>query len=756
MGRIVDSVEDPLNPPRAARPVYSPWLEDPLALLRRTVGREEVLERIRSGVGRLRAGDRPLPLYLFGPRGIGKSHMITIGADEARRALEGTAIRVRVVGEDIPAPADAPALWETLAADDELPAWARWDGAARPVRPVRMVVFVEGWDRLLDSLKATGRKALRALLAEHPAVFIVASGARLTGALTERDEAFFGAFESIPLPALSTEQAGDLVDRVVGPDACLESRWAARREALLTLSGGNPRALLALSEAVASAPGEEVAHRLLEVLDNFTPHYQIRFRDCADQEQRLIDLLSRAPRLLGPTDIAALCGGSSQTWSAVAGRLEDHGILTVTRQDRRAWYSLTEPLFRHWLEYRSAPSGRSRIGWLGRLLERVLGPDELVAVWSQSDDASVQAAAHGAILRRSDARATAWGQAMGGLRLALGADAQVVASPELERALGALLGLRPDGPQAWSLVLVLLGSGHASLAWRVAPALQSVGLHALAALVKASGRPGEPRTILRSLGSHGAEELVAAQAWSEECAGESARALPILLDLAIGWKEKGGRPWVLSPNESLALASIPGLRYRLLRHGRHPSHDPAIALPLLQRVALSPRDPDLGLILWLGMARRARDVAARILSVLAMSDRPTVPWCPWPGRALSLDTESLARVVAAAPGVAPLSWLGALGQASDPAFRLVVDSLGRRPRASLPERVPPGLDLALARLLFERSDRFGQVEVALGQDWQATLLRTRLLVAQIGEAARGPLHPELERVRLALHDQTPA
>ena len=60
----------------------------------------------------------------------------------------------------------------------------------------------------------------------------------------------------------------------------------------LTLAGGNPRALIALANALSAAPKEEIATRLVQVLDEFTAHFQLRFQDLSANEQQLVELLN--------------------------------------------------------------------------------------------------------------------------------------------------------------------------------------------------------------------------------------------------------------------------------------------------------------------------------------------------------------------------------------------------------------------------------------------------------------------------------
>lgn len=726
--------------------LYSPWTDPPELLRERHVGREESLGALRGALAQRVAGARPLPVYLYGPRGVGKSHLITLARREAETLLP-PAIQVRSVPEDVPGPRNADEFWARLVGDP-VPAWERWQTlVAVPDSVPPLLVFVEALDRRLEELGSEGRRRLRALLRDHPQVGLIGAGARLSDVFVRNDEAFYGSFAVYPLGPLSDDEATDLIEHQVasrpGGDAVVAgSRWEARRSAIITLSGGNPRALVALSDAVAAAPGQEVAERLLHVLDAFTPHYQLRIRDLTTNEQHLIDLLASAPRALGPTDCAAALGGIAATWSTAAGRMEEQGVLRIDRQGRRSFYNITEALFRHWLEYRMSPPERTRIAWLGQLLERVLGPDEMVEAWQLGASDAVRAAALAAVRRHPQAMGLAWKRKLMAIRAADSRE-------DVVRHVNQAVRLEPSATQLWTLAMEL-PSTTGSPAGLLAPALQRAGCPNLSKLLNGLNPRKQVaiRDVLRNLLRPGNTELRDAGARSTGLALATSVALPSLFDLAIRKMDRRGQPWRLKAPERARLARIPGLRVRFYRHGRNPNHRRLIDGPGLLAARLSATDPDLPEMLWASMANRDHALSGLVINLLAANEAPRLPWCPWPGRLLHLNTEPVVDILTRWHDRERLLWLGAVATISDTTWRALIDSIKAQP-VTAPSRTR-SYELSLARVLTTDSERFLQVAGALGADWNPLLDRVRLLVSQLDEGERGPLHPELARIRSAV------
>lgn len=354
--------------------LYTPWIETGDALRARHIDREEELAVLVEGVQRLIQGTPALPLYFFGPHGTGKSHLLALILQELRPTLMAAGVAVHLLSEDIPPCTSAHELWRRMASDPTHAPWLDWGLPLPVVQITRALVVIEGFDRHLRALQTSDCRAFRALLREHPEIWLVTTGTHLPDAMTGKDAAFFGTFDTRSLQPLRDTSAGDLLDRQVSDDVRTQMRWPARKATVLTLTGGNPRVLLALAKACSATPQAEIAHSLLKVLDDVTPYVQLRFQDLSTHEQQLVELLSLAPRCLGPTEIASRLGGVPSTWSTIARRLQDQEILSVQQEGRNAWYRISEPLFRYWLEYRGAPWHQTRVAWVGRLLEQACGP----------------------------------------------------------------------------------------------------------------------------------------------------------------------------------------------------------------------------------------------------------------------------------------------------------------------------------------------------------------------------------------------
>ena len=710
------------------------------------MGREESLSALRGAITQRAEGARPLPLYLYGPRGVGKSHLITLARREAEARLP-PAIQVRTVPEDVPGPRSGDEFWTRLVGDP-VPAWERWQRLAAIPDPIPpLLVFVEALDRRLEELGSEGRMRLRALLRNHPQVGLIGAGARLSDVFVRNDEAFYGSFAVYPLGPLSDDDATDLIEHQVGSspggdEVVAGSRWEARRSAIVTLSGGNPRALVALSDAVAAAPGQEVAERLLHVLDAFTPHYQLRIRDLTKNEQHLVDLLASAPRALGPTDCALTLGGIAATWSSAASRLEEQGVLRVDRQGRRSFYSINEALFRHWLEYRMSHPDQTRIAWLSQLLERVLGPDEMADAWQLGASDAVRTAVLEAMRHDPQAWGLAWKRTLETIR---NADTPEDVTHHVKQA----IRLEPTARQLWTLAMELPGTAG-SPAGLLAPRLRGAGCPNLSKLLNGLN-PRQPvaiRDVLRNLLRPGNSELRNVGAESEGLALATSFALPSLFELAIRKMDRRGQPWRLKAPQRARLARIPGLRVRFYRHGRNPNHRRLIDARDLLGAGLNTADPDLPEMLWASMVSRDHALSECVVTLIVAGDAPRLPWCPWPGRLLQLDTETLGDILTRWHNRERLLWLGAVAHISDDIWRALVESIGSHPVIAPPRA--RSYELSLSRVLATDRERFLQLAEVLGTGWNLLLDRVRLLVSQLDEAERGPLHPELAKIRLAI------
>ena len=417
---------------------FTPWQEDPKALAARTVGPDAPQRWLLAACEEFLAGKRPTWCLVVGPRGSGKSHLLQLV-----RARISQDDAVTWIGEDTATLADADALWARIwRAEDP------WGWVPAAVEAPRRILFVEGLDRLLGGLRPEGRWTFRHHLQESGAFLV---GTAISAALAGQEgEAFFGQLDTWILEPLGVDDARALFVRVSGEeDRAPSPASLTRREALVGMAGGSPRAVVTLAEAVRGTEAGTLgaAEGLLRAVQRLVTHYQQRFHDLPPLGQQILETLARAPRELTAGEVQRFTGATTPAISASARLLEAAGALrrSADPDDARvSRYALAEPLFRYWLEYRSTPSwSATRAAWLGRLLGEVLTREELTDVWWQAPEGEIR-----------DAVATQ-GDASPLIQRALIVFFRASGPEEQDEALHRALSLRCKGRKAQLWVFVL-------------------------------------------------------------------------------------------------------------------------------------------------------------------------------------------------------------------------------------------------------------------------------------------------------------
>lgn len=337
--------------------LFDPWREAPSALLQRTIGRDELLRRARSSIDDLVSGGRPLPLYLFGPSGVGKSHLAALLAAE----LRARGLPVRFVSADIAALRSADDLLRAPPSDA-----SSWMGRARELdaEVLRAVWVVEGLDERLTELgpSPTERQRLRHVWS-HEALWVLGTGRSLPAVLTAHSEPFYGFFDPEPIEALKSDEAGALFARVAESDAI-----PAARSLAITLAAGVPRLLLAF--AVCCRTGDRSASEMLaEVVARFAPRSRQLFRSLPTMGQHIALQLARSPRAMTPGELARALDTSPQSLATIARRLSEDGVLARAEEGRSTLYALADPILRCWLEAGSTRWEETRIGMVCERLD---------------------------------------------------------------------------------------------------------------------------------------------------------------------------------------------------------------------------------------------------------------------------------------------------------------------------------------------------------------------------------------------------
>jgi len=627
------------------------------------------------------------------------------------------------------------------------------------------VIFVEGIDKHLARMDASEQRSLRGWIANRPEILVLATGVTVPPAFG-RDGAFYGTFDPHPLQPMTPSEAVHLLERLVPTDLRGTSHWDRRKKALMALSGGSPRTLVALARSCASHPEALASEHLLAVVRSFTAHYQMRFADLSSQEQVVVERLALAPRERSPTELGQALERTASHASQVARRLENAGVLHSRSEGRSTWYRLAEPLFRHWYEYRTAPWDQARASLVGRLLEAVLSPEELVAAWWGNPDSQVRQAAAEAIGRDWERSTAAWQRVLDNLHPRPGPGdlqrriAQVRRARELSSnpSWAGILARQVHWWQQWEL------------AAEVRPILEDTSLDAVlvawdfhddivaGAWPRDALRRAIPRLVRvanQRSGKHRGQWLIALEA-----------VLGTLQRI-----EQRGHPWRLSDRERPQLAQIPAFRSAFLLRGKRPGDDPLITPADLLSEGLARPLPD-GAELLVASARRRHAVLFEIV-LDALGPKGLNPWsippAPEPSRPCPSGQDKLAALLVhsldspygpSSPAVV-LTWSASFGHISEEVWEELLATITRT-RGDVDEQVNrflPAVETGLVALGTIHPGRLAQLisHLSAPGDLHRAAWRAKALAEQLMQRTKARLHPELERVvaELGLGGESP-
>ncbi len=383
----------------ALRHPFSAWLALPEQLLRTLVGRRQVLEDLLCAISAVEADGSPNHTVLIGPWGIGKTHLL--------------ALLYHLVARRLASPTDLPVLsdrWVTVCFGEE--EFAGLDTLANfllaliakiavnrpgeelltlpeglPQKDDRSVceicldrlqrlVTERGWRFLLliDNLQQLLRQwshddhgRLRAFLGAEPGVMIIGSAPSVFREILAQDAPFHQFFEIRPLRGLDTEQVLELLRcwfREENRDAEFASRETEFRRkvsAILVLTGGNPRLVLFLFEAITRQRFFEIDEALGRLTEDLREYFMRRFVELPLQPRKILDTLAKLPGPATPTEIARAARlRRAQVITQLKRLAENRLVVRVKlRSGRHTHYEISERLFRIWLQTATV-DGRKR------------------------------------------------------------------------------------------------------------------------------------------------------------------------------------------------------------------------------------------------------------------------------------------------------------------------------------------------------------------------------------------------------------
>ena len=387
--------------PRSNIGLYRSGVTSPERLRHTSVAREHLLdnaiESLRGSVGRKSKNH----LLFIGPRGIGKTHLLSciedavqaddaLGArvvvvrfpEESNRTLSFADFLIGMCGILKEALEDEPPWTELFAkvqteeddakvADTLVPAIREQNRRHGRTLLVMLENLGEVLTRQIRDKNDVA--ALRKFLMADNGCLLVATAPLHFDGITDVRQPFYDFFDVQILENLSFEETVEVIRLNLEWEECREvldtlKDMRPRLQALYRMTGGNPRLTMMLYELIAHESITSVQEQFHLLLDRISPFYQGRLNDLPPGQRALLECLaSMRDQEKTPAAIAARMRMSQQETSSLLKRLSDAHYLRATghpRDRRSRLYTIREGFFDIWLAMNHSRGARKRMPFL--------------------------------------------------------------------------------------------------------------------------------------------------------------------------------------------------------------------------------------------------------------------------------------------------------------------------------------------------------------------------------------------------------
>ncbi len=365
-----------------------------------TVGREEILDDLINTLKQNRRKMSNQHSIFIGPRGIGKTHLLTILEDTVRMDASlrkrYTVIRFPEENNRILSFADfLLGVIELLAEDSQVNNWRDlYEELSEELVDNKIIDNII--PRLKRYNKETGKKLLilienlnilfsqqikkqseihrfRTFLMDSPIAVLVGTAASFFAGITDVGNPLYDFFDVQVLEEMSEDLTIELVKKNL--------EWEDRKDliedfdtlepkirSLHVMTGGNPRLSMMLYELIAHDNILAVKEQVQRLLDQVSPLYQERIKDLPPQERSLLETIAMIrDEARTPANIARKMRKSPQQISSLLKRMTKAGYLSMldNPDDKRSKiYRIKEGFFDLWLFMSESRANRKRFGYL--------------------------------------------------------------------------------------------------------------------------------------------------------------------------------------------------------------------------------------------------------------------------------------------------------------------------------------------------------------------------------------------------------
>ena len=381
--------------------LYRSGVTSPGRLHRTSVGRERILdnaiESLRGSVGRKSKHH----MLFIGPRGIGKTHLLSCIEDtvQSDEALSASVVVVRFPEESSQTRSFADFLIGVCQILKDVlegePLWTDLFARVQTEEDNTRVV-----DTLVPAIRQRNRRCNRTLLimlenlgeiltrqirnkndiaslrkflmADNGCLLLATAPLHFDG-ITDIGQPFYDFFDIQILENLSFEETVEVIRLNLDWDGRTDiletyNDMRPRLQALYRMTGGNPRLTMMLYELIAHESVAKVQDQFHLLLDRISPFYQSRLNDLPPAQRALLECLaSMRDQEKTPAAIAARMRMSQQETSSLLKRLSDAHYLRVAqhpRDKRSRLYTIREGFFDIWLAMNLSRGACKRLPFL--------------------------------------------------------------------------------------------------------------------------------------------------------------------------------------------------------------------------------------------------------------------------------------------------------------------------------------------------------------------------------------------------------
>jgi len=236
------------------------------------------------------------------------------------------------------------------------------------------LLIAENLQQLLGKkIPVIEQKKLRAFLQTSDALLIIGSATTVFNALHDHSHPFYHFFHIRRLEDLDFEDMKilllDILSQKQQPG--LQSKVTngnARLKALYSFTGGNPRMAVFLADILSTEVPGEMLELMDSILDELTPYFESILQGIADCFEEVINTLAAFESAQSPSEIAKHLEMPQASIRNYLKQLKEDGYVRIAfSKGKSNYYCLNEYIYRIWFQMRDS-SHREESRWLIELL----------------------------------------------------------------------------------------------------------------------------------------------------------------------------------------------------------------------------------------------------------------------------------------------------------------------------------------------------------------------------------------------------